>query len=49
MTEAVWHDMECGCYDADFALWEELAGPAPRDVLDLGRGATSFRRPPPWI
>ena len=38
MTEAVWHDMECGCYDADFALWEELAGPVPRDVLDLGAG-----------
>jgi SAM-dependent methyltransferase len=38
MTEAVWHDMECGCYDADFALWEELAGPVPRDVLDLGCG-----------
>ena len=38
MTEQVWHDMECGCYDADLALWEELAGPAPRDVLDLGCG-----------
>jgi SAM-dependent methyltransferase len=38
MTEAVWHDMECGCYDADLALWDELAGAAPRDVLDLGCG-----------
>lgn len=38
MSEQVWHDMECGCYDADLALWEELAGPAPRDVLDLGCG-----------
>jgi SAM-dependent methyltransferase len=38
MTEAVWHDMECGCYDADLALWDELAGAAPCDVLDLGCG-----------
>ena len=38
MSEAVWHDIECGGYDADLALWEELAGPAPRDVLDLGCG-----------
>jgi SAM-dependent methyltransferase len=38
MTEAVWHDMECGCYDADLKLWEELAGTTPCDVLDLGCG-----------
>ena len=38
MTEAVWHDMECGSYAADLALWEELADPAPREVLDLGCG-----------
>jgi SAM-dependent methyltransferase len=38
MTEAVWHDMECGSYDADLALWDELAGTAARDVLDLGCG-----------
>lgn len=38
MTEAVWHDMECGSYAADLALWEELVGEAPRDVLDLGCG-----------
>ena len=38
MTEAIWHDMECGCYDADLALWEELAGAEPRDVLDVGAG-----------
>ena len=38
MTEAVWHDMECGCYDADLALWDELCGTAPADVLDLGCG-----------
>ena len=38
MTEAVWHDMECGSYAADLTLWDELAGEAPRDVLDLGCG-----------
>src|SRR4029453_16113378 len=38
MTETVWHDMECGSYDADLPLWEELCGPEPRDVLDLGCG-----------
>src|SRR5688572_15209695 len=38
MTEAVWHDMECGYYAADLTLWDELAGEAPRDVLDLGCG-----------
>jgi SAM-dependent methyltransferase len=38
MTEAVWHDIECGSYAADLTLWDELAGPAPRDVLDLGCG-----------
>jgi SAM-dependent methyltransferase len=37
-TETIWHDIECGCYDADLALWEELAAPPPRDVLDLGCG-----------
>ena len=38
MTEAVWHDIECGSYAADLPLWDELAGEAPRDVLDLGCG-----------
>ena len=39
MTDAVvWHDVECGSYAADLTLWDELAGPAPRDVLDLGCG-----------
>jgi SAM-dependent methyltransferase len=38
MTEAIWHDMECGCYAADLALWDELAGAPARDVLDLGCG-----------
>jgi SAM-dependent methyltransferase len=38
MTEAVWHDLECGSYAADLPLWEELADSPPRDVLDLGCG-----------
>lgn len=38
MTEPIWHDVECGSYAADLPLWEELTGPPPRDVLDLGAG-----------
>jgi SAM-dependent methyltransferase len=35
--EAVWQDLEWGAYDADLALWEELARER-RAVLDLGCG-----------
>lgn len=35
---AIWHDAECGAYDADLALWEELATAAAGPVLDLGCG-----------
>jgi SAM-dependent methyltransferase len=38
MSEAVWHDIECGSYDADLLLWEELIGTEAREVLDLGCG-----------
>jgi SAM-dependent methyltransferase len=38
MTEPIWHDIECCSYAADLPLWDELAGPPPRDVLDLGCG-----------
>lgn len=34
-TSVIWHDVECGSYNADLALWEELAGGS---VLDLGCG-----------
>ncbi len=34
-SSVVWHDVECGAYAADLALWEELAG---ERVLDLGCG-----------
>lgn len=38
----VWHDLECGGYDADLPLWRALADEAAHDghadVLDLGAG-----------
>jgi SAM-dependent methyltransferase len=34
----VWHDVECGAYTADLALWRELAGTPPAAVLDVGAG-----------
>lgn len=37
----LWHDLECGGYSADLALWRELAGDPDRlggPVLDLGAG-----------
>jgi SAM-dependent methyltransferase len=38
MTSAavMWHDVECGHYEADLELWEELAAAGP--VLDVGAG-----------
>jgi len=36
--EAIWHELECGSYAADLALWEELADGSSR-VLDLGCGS----------
>lgn len=35
---AIWHDAECGAYDADLVLWEELAAAADGPVLELGCG-----------
>lgn len=34
---AVWHDVECGRYEADLPLWKELASEAEH-VLDIGAG-----------
>jgi SAM-dependent methyltransferase len=34
----VWHDVECGSYAADLALWRELAADADGAVLELGAG-----------
>ena len=39
ITDAVvWHDVECGSYAADLALWRELAAAEGGPVLDLGAG-----------
>jgi SAM-dependent methyltransferase len=42
----VWHDLECGAYRADLALWRELAAAAADDagersaaILDVGAGS----------
>jgi SAM-dependent methyltransferase len=37
-SAVVWHDVECGSYTADLALWRELAADAPGRILDLGAG-----------
>ncbi|MGN6558473.1 MAG: class I SAM-dependent methyltransferase [Solirubrobacterales bacterium] len=37
-TAATWHDVECGGYDADLPLWEELAERQGAPVLELGCG-----------
>jgi SAM-dependent methyltransferase len=38
MSGAIWHDVECGGYDADFGLWRELAAQADGPILDVGAG-----------
>jgi SAM-dependent methyltransferase len=38
VDSAVWHDVECGGYEADLGLWEELADVAGGTILDLGCG-----------
>jgi SAM-dependent methyltransferase len=37
-TNVGWHDVECGTYGADLALWDELAGRSGGPVLDVGAG-----------
>jgi SAM-dependent methyltransferase len=34
----MWHEVECGRYEADLPLWAELARAAPDGVLDVGAG-----------
>lgn len=36
--EVIWHDVECGSYRADLALWARLADEAAAPILDLGCG-----------
>ena len=37
-AEVIWHDLECGSYRADLALWRELVGTVDGPVLDVGAG-----------
>jgi SAM-dependent methyltransferase len=37
-SEVVWHDVECGAYAADLAVWAEVAAAAAGPVLELGAG-----------
>jgi len=39
VTAPIWHDVECGAYEADLPLWEELADETGGPVLDLGCGS----------
>ena len=36
--DAIWHDLECGDYTEDLALWRELADRTGEPVLDIGAG-----------
>ena len=36
--DVIWHDLECGVYDADLPLWRTLAQEAGGAVLDVGAG-----------
>jgi len=38
-AHVLWHDLECGSYSADLALWQELADAHPDGpILDVGAG-----------
>ena len=37
-VDAVWHDLECGEYSDDLALWRALAARTGAPVLDVGAG-----------
>jgi SAM-dependent methyltransferase len=37
-SNVVWHDVECGGYEADLPLWGELARAQGGPVLDVGAG-----------
>jgi SAM-dependent methyltransferase len=38
VPEVVWHDVECGAYAEDLALWRDLATVHGGPVLDIGAG-----------
>lgn len=35
---AIWHDLECGSYEADLECWRTLASEYPGPILDVGAG-----------
>jgi len=39
MMRAIWHDLECGAYTQDLALWRVLADGEPGPILDAGAGS----------
>ena len=39
MSDVTWHDVECGGYREDLALWRALAAAEAGPVLDVGAGA----------
>jgi SAM-dependent methyltransferase len=38
-TRVIWHDVECGAFDADLPLWAELAQASTGPLLELGCGS----------
>ena len=36
--EVIWHDVECGAYEADLPLWAQLCEAAGGGLLELGAG-----------
>lgn len=48
MNEAIWHDVECGAYKADMALWLELARREQGPILDVGAGTGRVSIPLSW-
>jgi SAM-dependent methyltransferase len=38
-ADVIWHDLECGSYRADLALWRELAERCGDPILDVGAGS----------
>ena len=38
MSKVIWNDVECGGYEADLPLWEQLAAENDGPILELGCG-----------
>jgi SAM-dependent methyltransferase len=38
VSEVIWTDVECGGYEADLPVWEQLARETPGPILELGCG-----------